>query len=230
MVHMNSYGREKNPKLGMVLPKTICYKNRYWDPVVLDSIFKTFKGMTPNTPMEKGVKGSLDEMLKYLRDSEETADMYRKHIPEKYRNGKNRSMMTSLGIKWAKGCALHDILNEKWYDGDEGVDHIEETIDLLQNTISYNLPLLLKPIYDMNNPDSCFLTCMQLGAFNKMTRSMIEMGIPRETALFLFGSIFGGKDNAKGGNLEIEQMIRLAVKENYDVLPYWIKVQLEFLI
>ena len=72
---------------------------------------------------------------------------------------------------------------------------------------------------------------MQLGAFDQLTRCMIEMGIPRETALFLFKKIFAGNDlkDIKNG-LEIEKIVRNRIKESYYELPYWIRVQVDFLI
>ena len=51
-------------------------------------------------------------------------------------------------------------LNDSRYEGDDGADNIDETIELLQNTISFSVPLLLKPIFDIKNPESYFCrTC-----------------------------------------------------------------------
>lgn len=212
------------------VPHSICYKNRYWDPLVLDKIYTDFDYEIPNTPKEKGAKRKIDNMMRFLRDTSETADVYNKYIPSKYRNGQMRSIMINLCFKWSNGNKLYDILQDKWYDGKEGADNIDNTIELLQNTISYNVPLLLKPIYDMKNPDSCFLTCMQLGAFDNVSRSMIEMGVPRETSLYLFESIFKGKDHLKFSKRETDRFIRNTIKDNYDKLPYWTQVQLDFLV
>ena len=51
-----------------------------------------------------------------------------------------RSIMSSLSLQWANGKALCEILNNSRYEGDDGADNIDSTIELLQNTISYNLP------------------------------------------------------------------------------------------
>ncbi|WP_455010902.1 DEAD/DEAH box helicase [Mogibacterium timidum] len=210
------------------IPKEVCYKNRYWDPFVLEKIYTDFDLIVPKTPSEKGAKNKLDKILKWLRDKEETAFMYKKYIPSLYQNGQSRSIMVSLGLHWANGIKLYDIFNNDRYKGDSGAEKIDETIELLQQTISFNLPLLLKPIYDIKNPDSCFLVCMQSGAINNITRAMIEIGIPRETALYLFGKIFVNfKDNEKS---ELsEENIREIIKQNYDALPYWIQGQLNFI-
>ena len=210
------------------IPREVCYKNRYWDPFVLEKIYTDFDLIVPKTPSEKGAKNKLDKILKWLRDKEETAFMYKKYIPSLYQNGQSRSIMVSLGLHWANGIKLYDIFNNDRYKGDSGAEKIDETIELLQQTISFNLPLLLKPIYDIKNPDSCFLVCMQSGAINNITRAMIEIGIPRETALYLFEKIFVNfKDNEKS---ELsEENIREIIKQNYDALPYWIQGQLNFI-
>lgn len=212
------------------VPREICYKNRYWDPFVLDAIYTSYSGQVPNTPMEKGAKGQIDKMMKFLRDTVATADMYNKYIPPKYQNGQMRSIMVGLSLQWSKGDKLCDILKESRYDGDEGMDNIDDTIELLQNVISFNLPLLLKPIYDIKNPQSSFLTCMQAGAFSNIVRGMIEMGIPRETALYLYKELFGEKECKEENRLELEQIIRTKIQHEYKILPYWVQVQLDFLV
>lgn len=214
----------------IAVPKEICYKNRYWDPFVLDAIYTSYDGQVPNNPMEKGAKGKLDKLMKFLRDTDATADMYSKYIPKRYQKGQMRSIMVGLSLQWSNGEKLCNILNAPRYDGDEGMDNIDDTIELLQNTISFNLPLLLKPIYDMKNPESCFLTCMQAGAFSSLARCMIEMGIPRETALFLYKELFDEKDSKEENRLTLEQLIRRKIRQKYKELPYWIQVQLDFLV
>lgn len=210
------------------IPKEVCYKNRYWDPFVLEKIYTDFNLIVPKTPSEKGAKNKLDKILKWLRDKEETAFMYNKYIPSLYQNGKSRSIMVSLGLQWANGIKLYDIFNNDRYKRDSGAEKIDETIELLQQTISFNLPLLLKPIYDIKNPDSCFLVSMQLGAINNITRAMIEMGIPRETSLYLFEKIFLNFKVNEKSELS-EENIREIIKQYFDKLPYWIQVQLNFI-
>lgn len=212
------------------VPKEICYKNRYWDPLVLDFIYNEYEGKLPNTPMEKGAKGKLDKAMHFLRENDATVEMYNKNIPSTYRKGAMRSIMSGLSLQWANGKALCEMLSNSRYDGDEGADNIDSTIELLQNTISFNLPLLLKPLYDMKQPESPFLKCMQVGAFSAVERCMIEMGIPRETALFLYKEIFDEKEIKVEKRLDLEQIIREKIRIEYKNIPYWIQVQLEFLI
>ena len=81
-------------KLGSItVPHKICYQNRYWDPLVLETIYTKFDGQVPISPYEKGAKSKLDNMIRFLRDTDETSSMYVKHIPEKFRNGKMLSLI-----------------------------------------------------------------------------------------------------------------------------------------
>ena len=212
------------------VPKEICYKNRYWDPLVLDFVYNEYDGKLPNTPMEKGAKSKLDKAMRFLRENDVTAEMYNKNIPSTYRKKTMRSIMSSLSLQWATGKALCEILNNSRYEGDDGADNIDSTIELLQNTISYNLPLLLKPLHDMKQSESPFLKCMQVGAFGVVERCMIEMGVPRESALYLYKEIFDEKEIKVENRLELEQIIREKIRLEYKNIPYWIQVQLDFLI
>lgn len=211
----------------LTIPKELCYKNRYWDPFVLEFIYKNYKENVPVHPSERGAITKFDNMLKFLRDNARTRSMYNKYIPEKYRKGIARGVLKDLCIHWARETPLSDILNKAIRNKDNPEDIIEDTIDLLQNTVSYNVPLLLKPIIDIKNSNSSFLTCMQAGAYNDIAKTLIEMGVPRECAIHLNKTLFNGvkieKNNAK-------ENIRNILKKQIDTLPYWIKVQLDFLI
>ncbi len=213
----------------LTIPKSICIKNRYWDPFVLQKIFEDYEENVPATPYERGAKAKLNRMLKYMRDTEETSTMYERFIPNELQKGSNRSHLVDLCMKWATEVSLHDILSEERYLGENGADEIERTIQLLQKTVSFDVPLLLKPIFDIKNADSIFLTCMQSGAVNEQIKTMIELGIPRETALYLYKVAFKGKQ--KGSDKKtLEQKIRDRLGNIIETLPYWVQIQLDFLI
>ena len=121
-------------------------------------------------------------------------------------------------------------LSNNKYSGESGADKIEETIDLLQTTVSYKMPLLFKPFYDMKESESSFLVSMQSGACDILTRTMIEMGIPRETAIDLFNSYFDLGQKIDPDKDVLEEKIRKTISDKYEQLPYWVKVQLDFLV
>lgn len=208
---------------GLSLPKDICLKNRYWDPFVLEEIYNSYTESVPSSPMERGATAKLDRMLKFLRDNETTNYMYKKYITPKLRSGPSRSFLKTLCMKWSKGITLHKILDDEIYEDPE---KIEDTIEILQNTVSFRVPLLLKPIFDIKNPDSIFLTCMECGAFDGTTRKLIEMGIPRETSIYLTNHILGDMEFSDDMNKEIREML----KEKIESVPYWMRIQFENLL
>ena len=211
------------------VPKDICYKNRYWDPFVLDTIYLQWDESVPNYPIERGAKAKLDRMLKFLRDNPETSAMYSRNIPPTLRQKSGRSHLVNLCMLWAKETSLYDILEKGRYNDESISDEIEDTIEILQNTVSYRVPLLLKPIFDIKNPNSVFLSCMQSGAYNKVTKQLIEMGVPRECALYLKNVIFKDYKSDEKDDITIEKEARNLLETEMDKLPYWIRVQLEFL-
>ena len=211
------------------VPKDICFKNRYWDPFVLDVIYKNYSENVPNYPIERGAAAKLNRMLKFLRDTPETSAMYYKSIPNQLQNGSGRSYLCKLCMLWAQETPLSDILLKRNYSDDKIADEIEDTIEILQNTVSYKVPLLLKPIFDIKNSDSVFLSCMQAGAYNKVSRTLIEIGVPRECALFLNNQLFSDYVFKDKSDEVIEEEIREILTNSKNELPYWISVQLEFL-
>lgn len=211
----------------LTIPKELCYKNRYWDPFTLDYIYRNYTDKVPSFPLERGAKTKFNNMLKFLRDNTRTKSMYNRYIPKKYREGKARKFMSDLCYQWATGTPLSDILTSNLKNVQKPEDTIEEIIEILQNIASYKVPLLLKPIFDIKNPDSTFLNCMQSGACNDILKKLIELGIPRECALSLYDAIFKEK---KLSDDTIEDEIRKLLRDNYLKLPYWMQVQLQFLI
>ena len=214
----------------ITVPNSICLKNRYWDPFVLDAIYKNYKEDVPKHPCERGANAKLNRMLKFLRDTSETSHMYEKFIPSQLQKGSGRGLLCSLCMQWAKEIHLKDILaNISCADEEDVSDEIENRIEILQNTVSYKAPLLLKPLFDIRNPDSSFLSCMQAGAYNLVTRVMIEIGVPRECALELNELLFQKYDCKNKKEEEIEFEIRSILNTNKKKLPYWIGAQLNFL-
>ncbi|WP_183128127.1 DEAD/DEAH box helicase [Clostridium autoethanogenum] len=219
---------DKNLKK-LKVSKDICFQNRYWDPFVLDYIYKNFQGKMPDMPTKRGAKTRLDELMKFLRDNNTTKPMYDKYIPALYQSGSGRSTLRNYCIDWACENPLSEILVGDRYQGEDGSEKIDETIELLENTVSFNVPLLLKPIFDIFKPDSIFLTCMQAGAYKICTREMIKIGVPRETAIYLNEKIFADINMGKINDEKRSDKIRRTIRENFKKLPYWIQVQLEFM-
>ena len=212
------------------VPKEICTRNRYWDPFVLNEVFTDFSGKVPSHPAEKGVQTRLNEITIFLRDNPSTSSMYNRYIPLQYQRGPNRGLMCQLGVKWACETPLSDLLRTRGTYNTDKQDYIENIIQLLQDTVSYSLPLLLKPLFEMKNPSSIVIPCLQAGAHSIYTRKMIEIGIPRELAISLNKRLFVNEKAMGKGDGHYEKEIRTVIKENSGSLSYWEKVQIEHLL
>ena len=207
------------------VPREVCVKNRYWDPFVLDYIYQNYTESLPGSIKERGAKTKINKAMKFLRDNEITAPVYEKYIPERYRAGRNRSWLINLSFQWANSVKLKDILDDKQYGDEDGADKIEETIEVLQNIVSYNLPLLLKPLFDMRRTENTVLSSLKSGTMNQIINEMIEMGIPRETALYLKDKFFNDDEKTDISS----ESIKAILYENMPKLSKWIQVQLRFL-
>lgn len=71
---------------------------------------------------------------------------------------------------------------------------------------------------------------MQAGCIKQETRKMTELGIPRETALYLYANIFKQSGEEYTDDEQLENKIRSVLSMHYNELPFWIKSQLDFLV
>ena len=211
------------------VPKDICLKNRYWDPIVLNSLWNDRESfpLFPKTTSEKGAGRRLRELLKFFRDNEKYASFFETKIPERFRKGKALGLLCSKAMQWGLEQPLKNILSDRYFDDlVDGADRIEDAIKLLQETVSYDMPILLKPIADIQNTDSLFLTFLEAGAFQPVTRKLIEIGVPRESAIYLFNQFF----QKAAFDSDIYLSIRQTLLRHQHKIPFWIKIQLSALI
>jgi hypothetical protein len=64
-----------------------------------------------------------------------------------------------------------------------------------------------------------FTRFIELGAYKPLTRKLIELSIPRETAIFL-------NNNFEFKNIDNKQELTSQLREIREKLSYWYKVQL----
>jgi len=212
------YGAVVSTLKRLTVPLDVCTKNRYWDPFDLDRLYADSQNLkVPNSASESGIAWTLLRLLKHMSDG------YRIYT-DRFFPEYNESMLKSNCINaehWLKEWPLSRILNSKYFDNS---DKIEKTINTLQNRISFGLPMLLKPIYDIKNSESMFLRFIELGAFNPVTRRMIEMNVPRETAISLTNRFFDERQmDSDVSDSYVRDRLRKIVAE----LSFWDQIQLE---
>jgi hypothetical protein len=177
---------------GLRVDKTICARNRYWDPIDLDNLYtarNTFNLPTMGTRRFSNNADLLKATIEYMRDNFPVYYERFLNIPEV----PGYDLLLSLSItadKWVMETSMVDLLSSSHYDSTE---RIEEGIEQLEDTISYKLALLIKPVYDIVMPESSYPRFIEMGAYKPLTRALIEMNIPRETALHLSGLLPEGE-------------------------------------
>lgn len=198
------------------ITKSICSKNRYWDPIDLNKLYqKRAIFNLPTSPAEFRLSYQLKDILSTLRN--EFPIYYDKYFGVPDVPGKDILLQKCiLAENWLKEKTLAEIFSDRFYDSSEKID---DTISFVQNKISYGLPLLLKPLYDIKEPDSMFTRFIELGAYKPLTRKLIELSIPRETAIFL-------NNNFEFKNIDNKQELTSQLREIREKLSYWYKVQL----
>ena len=202
------------------IPKEICLNNRYWDPLDLDRLMKTSKEISLPNSIQHAKYTDLYEPLKFLKDN--FPYYFEKHVVAM--NDKRLVSVCKNAVRWGKGWSLKKILTDPYYDDP---DKIEKCIATLQNTIAYQISMLLRPLYDIKKPESIALSCLEFGASKPIERMMIANGIPRETALYLHNSLLKKHPLKKDENF---LHIRDHLKRVWDQIPFWHQIQLESLI
>jgi hypothetical protein len=222
-VGINMSGRELQTTLELIgeleIDRKICALNRYWDPVDLDRLHRQQAGFNlPTYPQEPGLSYRLKTILEKLQQIVPT--YYERYFPV-YNIGDSDVLLQKcfLAEFWLKERTLYEILSNPFYDN---VIKIEDAISFLEGKISYGLPLLLKPLYDMKHPTSMFHRFIEMGAYLPVTRSLIELGIPRETAIYLKEGV---KWNPEMTKKELASQVRFL----RPLLPTWYRAQLELL-
>lgn len=203
------------------ISRVICSKNRYWDPIDLNNLYQKRNAFQlPTSASEVGLSYKIKALIQTIKVNFPV--YYFKYFGVENSFRKDRSeidrilQFSILTEKWLKETTLKEIFSDKYYDSS---DKIDDTISFIQKEITYGLPLLLKPLYDIKEPDGMFTRFIELGAYKPITRKMIELSIPRETAIFL---------SNKYEFRDIEDKTRLVnqLREIRDSLTYWHKIQL----
>jgi hypothetical protein len=202
------------------LPKEICYKNRYWDPIDLDQIYhKQKEFVLPSSINEDDLEKKLEMLL--LKFKEEFPRYYSKYFDV----SDNLLYSACISAKeWMREKTLKEILGKPYFNDS---DKIDSRISLIQKEISYGLPMLLKPIYDMAYPKSMFLRFIEIGAYRPASRKMIELNVPRETAIDLCNRYF---NNINDTAQNLEEVILRRLREIKANVNFWTQVQLDQII
>lgn len=163
--------------------KEVCLKNRYWDPMIINEIYlKRDDFSIPTGIASKNISKGIKQSVSIIKTD------YPLYYEKHWRDTNIQEWAIYQVLEnWVKEKTLSSIFSGDYY---RSSSNVERSLELIQTNISYNIPALLKPIYDIKEPESTFLRFIEMGAYNPITRRLIELNIPREIAIFLFQTYF----------------------------------------
>lgn len=164
--------------------KEIVLANRYWDPLDLDKIYAIFKHSRkkfPTNVFDKRLGQSLLDWTLMMRA--EFPFYFNRYLKEglddKYLFGVAKSAES-----WVREKPLSEILIGRFgLDGEGLDDKIDAEIEKLTRYVSFGLPMLLKPLADMENSESSIISAIELGVYSPIPKYLTDRGVPRETAI-----------------------------------------------
>ncbi|MBL7730022.1 MAG: DEAD/DEAH box helicase [Chitinophagaceae bacterium] len=172
------------------IPKSICLNNFYWDPYLLNSIFTTFQNdQWPKFPSTiVGAANALQQIA--IRLFHLAPYYYNRYVgidPTTEYGGPKLLSLCIFAMNFGMGKPLKDVIETEKFPIKES-DDIDNRIADLQTKVVYGIPKLLKPVFHINdliNEERCshILSFIEVGAFEPKLRSLIEIGVPRETAI-----------------------------------------------
>jgi len=225
VLSMEQFASIQGPLKNLSVPREICLRNPYWDPIVLDELFREVGkwDRLPKTPFDSNFVKTTLHLVK--RIEEVTPYYFNKYFEIK--NDKMKWSIVANAQNWAEERPLSEILRNRDVQDTNEIDHI---IKIIGKEVRYSLPKLLRPVVHMQDIDNPILSFIEMGAYRPITRRLIEIGVPRETALKIFKRI--DKQNIK---IIVEDKVSdnklLAfLQQNLENLTYWERIQLQTIV
>jgi hypothetical protein len=230
-IHLNDYIFKKTLEAiaELSLPRTISLNNFYWDPILLNSIYISFlNNEWPAVPtvVYDSVYSLCQLIFKLHTDARYYCDRYLKIDLDSEFGQKKLLSLCIYAESFAKGRPLREVINPLNFPVQSSED-IDARINDLHTKVVFGIPKLLKPIFNIHDfinkaTSSQVLNFIEVGAVNPKMRALIEIGVPRETAIVLLDIIPGidflGPDGAISEN-GLETFMR-AVRSNNLISPW----------
>jgi hypothetical protein len=201
--------------------REVCLANRYWDPndlqLIKDNIASGSLAPLPEGPWLI----DCDLIEKWLRFQIAVVPSY----AERYLGDKPEMRVESWSIsalKWAREIPLSEIVRKRHFDDDLSAK-IDSQVSDIHKTVVYGIPALLKPVSDIMGSGHGLLASIESGAFNPVTRLLLDKGLYRETAVHvrrkLLPQLAGDETEISIGALDV-------LERKMDSLDYWIGRQI----
>jgi hypothetical protein len=174
------------------IPNYICFGNFYWDPLTLDVIYRSIqKGGWPEIPATiYGAANQLAELITYVNQfAPFSVEKYLKINPSEEYGARKIISLCIFAQNWGAGSPLKDVINPDTWPINNS-DDIDERINDVHTKVMFGIPKLLRPVFQIHDhlndtKTASVLGFIESGSTDTSVRTLIELGIPRETAIAL---------------------------------------------
>lgn len=174
------------------IPHAICFGNFYWDPLTLDGIYRSMeKGGWPEIPKTIfGASTQLADLITYVNQfAPFSVEKYLKINPVEEWGAKKIVSLCIFAQNWGAGLPLRDVINPDSWPIQNSED-IDTRIDDVHTKVMFGIPKLLRPVFQIydhinDTKTASVLGFIESGSTDTSVRTLIELGIPRETAIAL---------------------------------------------
>lgn len=210
-------------------PRDFLLKFPYWDPFDLDRLWVTIQTSdVPAVPASPFAFDFVPAIQRIMDVVEQVVPYYR----DRYLGTLHGNALWSIvrsAADWGRGEPLRSLVD--WGDAGSLEDPVEidRRVDRVQNTAGFALPRLLAPVVMAQDEDNPILTFLEMGTADPVARRLVELGVPRETALTVAGrlaprSVLDHEGTVQDGRLQSE------VRRLEASLNYWQRVQVTGLV
>lgn len=208
----------------LAVPRAVCARAPYWDPVSLDALYVAdASGRIPRVPSNPRTTGFSEQLFDVLLTLQEVVPYYY----DKYVGESNLATLRStlsMAQRWASEVPLKEIITWAGDDGRVTWEDIDRRLTRVNQNVMYDVPKLLKPLVAIQATDNPILGMIEMGAYRPEIRRMIELGVPRETAVRI-GRARGFPAAEAFNDEQLLAAARVVAKQ----LNYWEQEQLDSL-
>ncbi len=161
----------------------ICDSNPYWDPVELDKLTRLeTSGQLLPVPTSPFDPLFVAKMLAVINQLKQVVQYYYARILSDVDEHVLFSIIVSAQ-KWAQEKSLREIIGWGTNVASLSSEEIDSRLQRVSQDAAYNLPKLLRPVVLIHGNNNPILGFIEMGGYHPTTRKLIELGLPRETAV-----------------------------------------------
>lgn len=208
----------------LVVDRQIVLKNRYWDPFDLNLLYQEYQSSNRQFPSNVFTSNLCQDLLVWMNLIKSKLPVYFSRYFGNIDNSNYMYGIAKSAENWVREKPLSSILIDRFgvEDSDDIDGKIDREVEKLSRQVSFSLPMMLKPLSDMNGQESSIIQGIELGMYTPIAKFLSDRGVPRETAVKI-SRVYGRQDKDITG-VDVSRAIRGAG------LNFWEKHHVEHLV